>query len=175
MPPANLTDVSVLNMLSVIIPTALIAILGIYMYLKNKRRAPVLPPTASITPSEEDGNTTLYVNGTQIPINQLTNFGRFDDAKFNAVFEEQKKRRKLLLREKENDELKKLNKDVLEYPPLMDMRVYDLVYEYESNVRGIITDVMNGEDWTKPNINRTMYFGWTLVIVSLLYFVLSKK
>lgn len=144
-------------------------VVGLYLIISflNRKKAP--------TPSANRLPDTITIDGVMIPTSRVMTNGKFDNSKFNALFEEVKDRRTLLIKRKEDEELERLNKDVPLYPPIMDMKVYEIIYDYEQNVREIVKDIVNGENWTKGSMNRQLYFGATLIMLSLMYFVLKMK
>jgi len=138
--------------------------------LSNKKQtAPASAPRDNKLPE------TITINGTTIPTSRVMTNGKFDNAKFNALFEEVKANRAVLIKRQEEEGLEKLNKDVVMYPPVLDMKVYDVIQDYEQNVRETIKDIVNGENWTKGSSNRQLYFGVTLIMLSLMYFVSKLK
>lgn len=123
---------------------------------------PIVNGIASIFKSE--GRTTITKQ-------EVMTDGVFDPTKFNTLYAEIKKNRREIAKKKEEEMLKSLNKDESS-DGILNMTIYDIMLDYGGNMYGLSIDVLNGQQW--HHNRRLLYLGWTLVIISLVYFLLNK-
>lgn len=124
---------------------------------------PIAKTISNIFKSE--GRTTIT------PKDVMTN-GVFDPTKFNTLYTEIKNNRRERARKKEEELLKTLNdKNEQQDKGVLNMTVYDILMDYSGNMYGLSIDVLNGQAWYHNR--RLLYLGWTLVIISLVYFLLN--
>lgn len=127
--------------------------------------APALPPAVSKRPVV---NVTTPFN----PKDAYTN-NQFDAQKFNQLYNDVKAKKQRTSEEQEKKQLQMLEEENKRAMNIKNATVYDVIIDYEKNVRGIIVDVINGADW-KNESDRVMYFGATLVLVSAIGLVLQS-
>lgn len=146
----------------IIISSSILFILIILWLVIKAIYRPIANTISSLFQSE--GRVTLA------PKDVITN-GVFDPTKFNTLYAEIKKNRREIARKKEEELLKTINKEE-DKTNILSMTVYDIILDYSGNMYGLSIDVINGQEWYHNR--RLLYFGWTLVIISLVYFVLNK-
>lgn len=146
----------------IIISSLVLFILIIIWWIIKVVYRPIANTIASIFQTE--GRTTLTKQEV------MTN-GVFDPTKFNTLYAEIKKNRREMAKKKEEEMLKSLNKEE-EPTGVLSMTVYDIMLDYGGNMYGLSVDVLNGQEWHRNR--RLLYLGWTLVIISLVYFLLNK-
>jgi hypothetical protein len=109
-----------------------------------------------------------------VRVDDVTTNGKFDPTKFNNRYNEIKTQKRDMLKKVEEDRLRKLeemNKRD-DTQSILGMRVYDLMVDYTTTVYGISRDVVEGKPWLYGN--RMLYFGWTLVMISIVYFLVNN-
>uniref|UniRef100_A0A6C0LZD2 Uncharacterized protein n=1 Tax=viral metagenome TaxID=1070528 RepID=A0A6C0LZD2_9ZZZZ len=116
----------------------------------------------------------IFSNSITVNPKDVMTDGKFDVTKFNSMYVEIKKKKQDAAKKKAQERLTKLQELNKEDNTIkiLDMKVYDMMIDYGANIYGITLDVINGEPWYKNN--RVLYLGWTLVLISLVYFLLNN-
>jgi hypothetical protein len=145
------------------ITLGILGVLIIFLFFKG-----VVSPLVSVLKS------AMVQDGVTVNPNDFKTGGKFDPDKFNVFYTEVKKKRQEAAKKRSQERLarlQELNKEVNKVN-ILDIKVYDLIVGYGNNVYTITSDIINGQPWYDKD--RLIYFGWTLIMVSLVYFLLNN-